>query len=68
MITICKMVCEDCGPSVIIMNQYISVAKLGEEYEFATRCRYCHRPKVGPISKDMADYLESKGVLINDWL
>lgn len=66
--TVCKLVCEDCGPVVIIHPEYISVVKLGDSYEYATRCRYCHRPKVGEIDKEMADYLEGKGVTVNAWL
>jgi len=65
---ICKLQCEDCGPSIVLKKDFISVAKLGDSYQYATRCRYCHRDKIGDIDEDMVLYLISKDVFVHDWL
>jgi len=66
--TICELDCEDCGPSAVLMTDFITVTKLADQHEYISRCRYCHRTKTGPLSIDMVEYLVAKGVVLLDWL
>jgi len=66
--TICKLICENCGPSIILSSDFISVTKLGDVYSHVTRCKYCGSMKIEDIDIEMAEYLMDKGVVCNDWL
>ena len=36
--------CDDCPPTPIIDEEYLTVCKIDDEYIGITRCQYCRRP------------------------
>ena len=57
---------DDCGPAVVLDNDYITLMKCDNFYIAATRCVYRGTPITCEISTDQAKKLISKGVKCMD--
>jgi hypothetical protein len=65
---ICIAVCDDCGPTLLIKPDQISVLKIEDSYMGVALCSFCNRAIVSEMSKEFAEELkEIHNVKLLDW-
>ena len=60
--------CDDCPPTPVLDEEYISICRIEEDYLGITRCQWCKRPIQYWMSEEDAIQLNELGVKILTWL
>jgi hypothetical protein len=59
--------CEDCGITLIMDKDLITVVELDGDFTGVTICFHCERPLINPIPVALVKYLYKKEVRILSW-
>lgn len=60
--------CEDCGITLIVDSDFLTVFELNGEYTGVTICANCERPLIEEIDEDLVREVAAKGVRVLHWL
>jgi len=64
---IISVACEDCGITLIMDKDLVSVIELYNEFTGVTICFHCERPLINQIPLPIVQYLIKKGVKVLSW-
>jgi hypothetical protein len=64
---IAKVECFDCGPSIVVEPDNITVFMLQEEFYGMAICQFCLRPIYVPVNIEFTIKVKRKGVKVISW-
>ena len=60
--------CDDCPPTPVLDEDYITICKIDDEYLGVSRCQYCRRPLQYWMSEEDANQFAELGVNVITWV